>query len=82
MTARPYAPEGRDAMELRIARLEESLFFQDRLLNGLNEALAGQQRQLDVMERSLEELRERMEEMRLALEPGTGPANAPPPHYL
>lgn len=71
-----------DALERRIARLEESLFFQDRLLSGLNDALTGQQHQLDSMEESLKELRERMEEMRLLLERGTGPANTPPPHYL
>ncbi len=38
-------------MEERIARLEETVFFQERLLQDLNAALTGQQRQLDAMER-------------------------------
>ena len=67
--------------EERIARLEETLFFQERLLQELNAALTGQQRQLDVMERALGELGVRVEDLRLTVEAGNGPANTPPPHY-
>lgn len=67
-------------MESRLARLEEGVFFQDRLLGDLNAALASQQRQLDTLERAVAETRERMEELRQLLEEG-GPANLPPPHY-
>lgn len=74
--------DGIAAMEERVSRLEESLFFQERLLDELNAALTGQQRQLDAMERVVAELRGQVEEMRLLLESGGGPANVPPPHYL
>lgn len=67
--------------EERIARLEEGLFFQERLLADLNAALTGQQRQIDALERLVEEMREGLEELRLALETGPGPVNVPPPHY-
>ncbi|SBW03316.1 Protein SlyX homolog [uncultured delta proteobacterium] len=67
--------------EERIARLEETLFFQERLLHELNAALTGQQRQLDVMERALGELGVRVEDLRLTVEAGNSPANIPPPHY-
>ena len=65
----------------RIARLEETLFFQERLVQDLNAALTAQQRQIDTLERALEVLGERMEELLLAVESGGGPANTPPPHY-
>ncbi len=67
--------------EKRIARLEETVFFQERLLQDLNAALTGQQRQLDAMERILEDLLVRMEDLRLAMEAGNAPANTAPPHY-
>lgn len=73
---------GNSALERRIARLEEGLFFQERLLEDLNAALAGQQRQLDAMERTLAETRALAEDLRLLLEAGGGTGNAPPPHYL
>ncbi len=68
-------------MEERIARLEETVFFQERLLQDLNAALTGQQRQLDAMERAMEDLLVRMEDLRLTMEAGNAPANTPPPHY-
>ena len=71
-----------DVLERRIARLEESLFFQERLLEDLNAALAGQQRQLDHTERALDETRALVGDLRLLLETGGGTVNAPPPHYL
>lgn len=67
--------------EDRLARLEESVFFQERLLNELNEALTGQQRQLDAMARTQELLSARMEELRRTMTSGEAPVNAPPPHY-
>ena len=67
--------------EDRIARLEETLFFQERLLQDLNTALTAQQRQIDSMERALEFLGGRMEELLLTVESGNGPVNTPPPHY-
>ncbi len=68
-------------IEDRLARLEETVFFQERLLSGLNEALAVQQKQLDALERGLENMREQVEDLRMTVEAGGGPVNAPPPHY-
>ena len=67
--------------EERIARLEETLFFQERLLQELNTALTSQQREIDVMARALEKLGAQVDELRLTVEAGNGPANIPPPHY-
>lgn len=68
--------------EERLARLEETLFFQERLLNDLNAALTAQQRQIDALERVVETMGTRLEELLLMVESGFGgPANTPPPHY-
>lgn len=67
--------------EERLARLEETVFFQERLLQELNTALTAQQRQMDAMERALETLGEELAELRTVVETGGGPVNAPPPHY-
>lgn len=67
--------------EERLARLEETMFFQERLLHELNEALTGQQRQLDAMTRTQEMLSTHMEELRQTMTTGEAPVNAPPPHY-
>ena len=71
-----------NALEGRVARLEESLFFQERALEALNTAFTSQQRQLDAMERSLNETRVLVEDLRVLLETGGGTVNTPPPHYL
>ena len=68
-------------LELRIIRLEESLFFQERLLRDLNAALTGQQTQLDAMRGLLEGLREKVLELGELTGEGGGPVNAKPPHY-
>ena len=67
-------------LEDRIDRLEESVFFQERLLADLNTALAAQQRQLDTLEDGLRIMRQNLEALRDQV--GEGPANVPPPHYL
>ena len=66
----------------RLSRLEETVFFQERLLGELNAALTGQQRQLDAMERAVQEVRGQIEEIRLLLDADGGAINSPPPHYL
>lgn len=65
----------------RLDRMEETLFFQERLLRELHEALAGQQSQLDAMQRTLSSVAGRVAELRLLVDAVTGPVNAPPPHY-
>ena len=67
--------------ESRITRLEEGMFFQERLLRELNAALTGQQAQLDAMQRLLEDLREKVLEFNDANGEGGGPVAAKPPHY-
>ncbi len=67
-------------MEQRVARLEESVFFQERLIADLNAALTAQQRQLDELGREAEWLRPRLKAALEALG-SEGPANVPPPHY-
>ena len=66
--------------ESRITRLEEGMFFQERLLRDLNTALTDQQAQLDAMRHLLESLREKVLELSEQSGEG-GPVNAKPPHY-
>ncbi len=66
--------------EQRLARLEEGLFFQERLLQDLNTALTGQQRQMDRMQSELEALREKVLELSALLDEPGG-VSTPPPHY-
>lgn len=66
--------------ENRIARLEESLFFQERLVTELNEALTAQQFQIDQMEKALHKAHQDIKELRLMIDAGGG-ENTRPPHY-
>ena len=68
-------------IEERLVRLEEGLFFQDRLLRNLNIALTEQQRQLDQMEVVLGGLREKVAGLSDLVDAANAPANTPPPHY-
>lgn len=63
----------------RISKLEESVFFQERLLADLNSALTSQQRQIDTLEEAVRRLH--LQVKSLAEQSGEGPANLPPPHY-
>lgn len=67
--------------EQRIARLEETLFFQERLLQDLNEALTAQQLQLDQVQQDLSRAQTRIQELHQALDSGSGVDAGPPPHY-
>ncbi|MBP3730703.1 MAG: SlyX family protein [Mailhella sp.] len=69
-----------DAQE-KIARLEELSWFQEKLLAQLNEALTGQQRQLDMMEKRLLRLEEHVSMLMLDAQQ-EAPVNALPPHYM
>ena len=68
-------------LDSRITRLEEGMFFQERLLRDLNTALTDQQAQLDVMERLLHALQEKVGEISESGQAGGGPVNTKPPHY-
>ena len=66
--------------EEQIARLEELAYFQEQLLSQLNEALTGQQKQLDMLEKRLSELEENVSDLLDATQ--EGPVNTLPPHYM
>lgn len=66
--------------EEQIARLEELAYFQEKLLTQLNEALTGQQKQLDMLEKRVAELEENVTSLLDASQ--DGPANTLPLHYM
>ena len=66
--------------EERIARLEELAYFQETLLSQLNDALTGQQKQLDALEKRLEDLESNVTALLDASQ--DGPVNTLPPHYM
>jgi len=67
--------------EEQIARLEEQAYFQEKLLAQLNEALTGQQKQIDQLEKRLAALEENMTAV-LDAAFQDGPVNSLPPHYM
>ena len=67
--------------EEQISRLEELAYFQEKLLSQLNEALTGQQRQLDDLETRLARLEENVTTLIDSLGQDA-PANTLPPHYM
>lgn len=68
--------------EDRLARLEETVYFQEQALRELNDALVRQQAQLDETERQLEITRQRLRSLSRLLEDDGGEDTGPPPHYL
>lgn len=69
-----------EALEGRLARLEETAFFQEERLRELDAALTAQQTQLDAMERQLADLGALARSLRDKL--ADAPENALPPHSL
>ena len=67
-------------LEEHIARIEETVYFQEKLLSQLNEALTFQQKQIDRLGKNLEELTENMTTLLEAAE--DAPAATLPPHYM
>ncbi len=70
-----------NAGEKRMARLEETVFFQERLLQELNDALTAQQLQLDQLQQDLVRAQNRIQELHQSLDSGGGVDAGPPPHY-
>ena len=64
----------------RIAQLEEQLYFQDKTISDLNEALTNQQFQIDEMEKKMEAMILRIRQLSPVLDDG-GVDDGPPPHY-
>lgn len=69
-------------LEDRLARLEETVYFQEQALRELNDALVRQQAQLDETERLLEAARDRLRSLAKVMEDDGGEDTGPPPHYL
>ena len=69
-----------EALEGRLARLEETTFFQEERLKELDSALTAQQAQLDAMERQLADLRGLAKALRDKLT--DAPENTLPPHSM
>lgn len=69
-----------EAAEARLARLEETAFFQEERLRELDAALTAQQAQMDAMERQLADLRALVRSLHEKLT--EAPENVPPPHFM
>lgn len=63
----------------RLERLEEQHFFQERTITDLNEALTGQQQQIDLLETRIARLEEKL--LSLWEEMDEGGETTLPPHY-
>lgn len=63
----------------RLERLEEQHFFQERTITALNEALTGQQRQIDLLENRTTRLEEKL--LSLWEQMDEGGETTLPPHY-
>ncbi len=66
--------------EAKAARLEEQLYFQERLLSQLNDALTGQQRQIDRLEKRVEVLETNLAAVLEAVR--EAPVKTLPPHFM
>ena len=66
--------------EESLARIESQLYFQERLLSQLNDALTAQQRQIDRLEAQCARLEKLLEEAVKATR--DAPANTLPPHFM
>lgn len=66
--------------EERIAQLEETMYFQDKIVRELNDALTAQQFQLDEMEKRMLAMQTKLRALLPALDEG-GTDDGPPPHY-
>ncbi|GFM37198.1 SlyX family protein [Desulfovibrio psychrotolerans] len=67
-------------LEERIAKLEETVYFQDTTIRELNQALVAQQFQLDEMEKRMLAMQTKLRELLPILDDG-GTDDGPPPHY-
>lgn len=65
----------------RLERLEEQVFFQERSLNALHEALVLQQAQLDQLETRVERMEEKVRTLWEIVGEDGGETTLPP-HYL
>ena len=70
------------SVDARVVELETRLAFQDDTLQALNDVVAAQQRQIDLLEIKLAALARRQQELGDSIGNGGGADHeAPPPHY-
>ena len=69
-------------IEERLARLEESQFFQEERLKTLDSALTSQQGQLDRLETQLADAISLLRLLRDRLDESSKPENSLPPHFM
>jgi SlyX protein len=69
------------SLDERVTELETRLAFQDDTLHALNDVVAAQQRQIDLLEMKLAALVKRQQELSESIGGGGGEDEAPPPHY-
>ena len=67
--------------DARLERLEEQVYFQERTLSALNEAITLQQRQLDDLQGRMEAVEEKFRELWELVGNEGGEATVPP-HYM
>lgn len=72
MTETPSPATRIDALEVRIAYLDETI-------EALNTTITAQWKQIDALSREMLSLRERLEDAEI--KSGAGTTNEPPPHY-
>ncbi|TKT73796.1 SlyX family protein [Afipia massiliensis] len=72
MTETPSPAVRIDALEIRIAYLDETI-------EALNNTITAQWKQIDALSREMLSLRERLEDAEM--KSGAGTTNEPPPHY-
>jgi SlyX protein len=67
-------------LDNRIIELETKVSYQDHIIQELNEAVTGQQQQIDAMEKHLKQMSEHMKAINPS-DPARPEEEAPPPHY-
>ncbi len=68
-----------ETLRARVEALEMSRAHQERTIEDLSDALAGQWKQLEALNRQVARLADQVQEAQAAA--GTGEAEPPPPHY-
>ncbi len=67
----------------RITKLEENQYFQEKLLQELNEALQAQQNEINTLAAELQKARRKISELEELCDAASAPPeNTRPPHYL
>lgn len=67
-------------MDARMTELEVKLAFQDDLLEALNQTVAQQQQQMDLLQAQMRQLYQQIKSLQPA-DPAAAADEPPPPHY-